>query len=341
MNKLAQHTPSSWKRWVPGILVSAIIIFVLIRLIDIDAFLLAIHRTNYLYVIIAILLLAVANLTRACAWRELLGRKISLKDAFCIVNEGYLLNQIVPRSGEIGRALLVNSVVDMNFFQVFSTILIERAMDLFITAVLFLATIGRAVALEWIIPVAIVILCVVAAGFLFLLWAIQKREKVENWCSQMEEKSPFFKKYISTNLQALINGAAIIREGNHFFSAVLWIVISWMLWVAITYLLLYGFIGAYPLWWAVFVQSVLAFGIALPSAPAGLGVYEGTLVAALSVFQIDREVSLSFAIIMHVIQLITIAVLGIGSLMNQGNSLRTLVDSVLQRLRTRRSENDE
>ena len=341
MSKLPERKNTTWKRWLPGMLVSVIIIYVLIHLINLDAFLAAIQRTNYFYIIVAFMLLAIANLTRACAWRELLGRKINLKDTFCIVNEGYLLNQIIPRSGEVGRALLVNSAIDMNFFQAFSTILIERAMDLIITAVLFLATIGRAVALEWIVPVAISVLCVVIAGFLFLLWAIKKKDKVEDWCSGMEVRSPFFKKYISSNLQALINGAAIIREGNHFLSAILWIVVSWVLWIAITYLLLYGFIGAFPLWWAIFIQSVLAFGIALPSAPAGLGVYEGTLVAALAVFQIDNEVALSFAIIMHVIQLITIAILGIGSLVNQGNSLRTLVDSVLQRLRTRRSENDE
>ncbi len=338
---MPERKNSPWKRWLPGILVSGIIIYVLIRLIDVDAFLSAIQRTNYLYVLAAIALLVLANLTRACAWRELLGRKITLKDAFCIVNEGYLLNQIIPRSGEIGRALLVNSVVDMNFFQAFSTILIERAMDLLITAILFLATIGQAVALEWIVPVAITILCVVAAGFIFLIWAIKRKEKVENWCSRMEIRSPFFKKYISANLQALISGVEIIQNGHHLFSAIFWIVVSWSLWIAITYLLLYGFIGAYPLWWAIFIQSVLALGIALPSAPAGLGVYEGTLVAALTVFQINNEVALSFAVIMHVVQLTTIAVLGISSLIIQGNSLSALVDSVLQRLRIRRSENDE
>ena len=340
MIKLPSSPKNTWGRWIPGVVISLIIIGVLLRLVDTEAVFAALKRTNYLYVLLAICLLALANLTRAAAWRELLGRKIKLSDAFYIVNDGYVLNQIIPRSGEIGRAILVNSVIELNFFQALSTILIERALDLFFAAILFLATIGKVLAMDWIIPVAITILCVVLVGFIFLFWAIKKRSVVENWCSRMEEKSKFFKKNISHNLLAILEGAEIIQDRKHFLYAVLWILFSWVLWITITYVLLVSFIGVKPIWWAVFIQSVLAFGIALPSAPAGLGVYEGTLVAALAVFDVQKEIALSYAIIMHVVQLLTIAVLGTISLTVQGNSLRSLVERVLERRRTRRSEDD-
>ncbi len=330
---------NSWKRWLPGLVVSCIVIVVLFRLIDIDTFVLALKRTNYLYVFVAFCLMVLANFSRAAAWRELLGRRISLLDTFAIVNEGYLLNQIIPRSGEVGRALLVNSVIELNFFQVFSTIIIERAIDLFIAAVLFLSTIGNALTLDWIIPLAITILCVVLAGFLFLFWAIKKKEVVEKWSLRIDQKSGFFRKYISPNLKAIINGAEIIQDSKRILLAVFWIMVCWFLWISISYILLAGFIGSKPFWWAIFVQSVLAFGIALPSAPAGLGVYEGTLVAALTVFSVEKETALSFAVIMHAVQLVTIAVLGIISLTIQGNSLSLLLNKVIDRLRKRRSEN--
>jgi uncharacterized membrane protein YbhN (UPF0104 family) len=92
----------SWARWLPGIVVSAVIVMVLVRLIDFQAFLAALQHTNFLYVFIAFCLMALANLARSAAWRELLGKKISLRDSFFIVNEGYLLNQIIPRSGRSG-----------------------------------------------------------------------------------------------------------------------------------------------------------------------------------------------------------------------------------------------
>ncbi len=89
------------------------------------------------------------------------------------------------------------------------------------------------------------------------------------------------------------------------------------------------------------MQAVLAFGIALPSAPAGLRVFEGTIVAALAVLQVENEIALSFAIVMHIVQLLTIGLLGIISLLMQGSSLRDLLDRVIERLRVKRSANEE
>ncbi|NMB61041.1 MAG: flippase-like domain-containing protein [Chloroflexi bacterium] len=335
------NSKRSWKSWLPGVLISAIIVFVLIRLVDFQTFVAALRQTNFLYVFIAFCLMTLASLARSAAWRELLDKKISLRDSFFIVNEGYLLNQVIPRSGEIGRAVLVNSVVEMNFFQALSSVVIERAIDLCVTALLFLTTIGRAVALDWIVPVAITILAVVLVVFILLFWAIKRRKKVEEWCDVREGKSEFFRKYISKNLKAILNGADIIQKPAYFLRAVFWILICWSLWIAVSYLLLASFVGEIPLWWAIFIQSILAFGIALPSAPAGLGVFEGTLVAALAVFHIENEVALSYAIVMHVVQLLTIGVLGLVSLTIQGNSLRALVVKVLDRLRVRRSEKGE
>ena len=338
MSKLPSQTNSknSWKRWLPGLVVSGVVIYVLFRLIDVDTFLLALKKTNYLHVGIAFCLMVLANFSRAAAWRELLGRKVSLMDAFYIVNEGYLLNQIIPRSGEIGRALLVNSVVEMNFFQVFSTIIIERALDLSIAAVMFLSTIGNALTLDWIVPVAITVLCVVLTGFLFLFWAIKKKDTVEGWLDRTDQKSGFFQKHISPNLKAILNGAEVIQDPKRVLLAVFWIMVCWLLWVSVSYILLIGFVGKPPFWWAIFIQSVLAFGIALPSAPAGLGVYEGTLVAALTVFSVEKETALSFAIIMHAVQLVTIATLGIISLAIKGNSLGMLLNKVVDRLRKKK-----
>jgi len=327
---------NSWKRWLPGLVVSVVVIYVLIRLIDMNALLLALQKINYLYVIAAFCFMLLATIARAAAWRELLGRKIRLIDAFYIVNEGYLLNQIIPRSGEIGRALLVNSVVEMNFFQSLSTVIIERAIDLGIVAIMFLATIGDALTMDWIVPIAIAILCIVAAGFIFLFWAIKKKDVVERWMQRVDQKSAFFKKYISPNFSAIINGAEVIQDPRRIFMAIFWIIICWLFWILVSVVLMISFVGNQPFWWAVFIQSVLALGIALPSAPAGLGVYEGTLVAAMTVLSVEKETALGFAIIMHVVQLISIAVLGIYSLVKQGNSLTSLIEKVMDRLRKKK-----
>ena len=128
----------------------------------------------------------------------------------------------------------------------------------------------------------------------------------------------------------------MIQDSKRILLAIFWIIVCWMFWISVTVVLSLSFVGRQPVWWAVFIQSVLALGIALPSAPAGLGVYEGTLVAALTVLSVGKETALGFAIIMHVVQLVSIAVLGIYSLVKQGNSLTLLIEKVMERLRKKK-----
>jgi hypothetical protein len=57
-----------------------------------------------------------------------------------------------------------------------------------------------------------------------------------------------------------------------------------------------------PSWlMALTVSAALRVGIALPSLPASVGVYEGTVVLALGVFGVDREVALGYGVLMHFI----------------------------------------
>ena len=45
---------------------------------------------------------------------------------------------------------------------------------------------------------------------------------------------------------------------------------------------LVAFVPEAPYWWILFVLGVVSLGAALPSAPASLGVFEGSIVAALA-----------------------------------------------------------
>ena len=71
-------------------MVSSIIIAVLFTLVDLDSMRSALLNIQWGIALVAILLLALANLARAAAWRGLLGKKVGYLDTFYIVNEGYL-----------------------------------------------------------------------------------------------------------------------------------------------------------------------------------------------------------------------------------------------------------
>src|SRR5260221_10849498 len=131
-----------WKRWLPGAIISIIIIAVILSVVDLRAMVDAIRHANYVLLSISIVLGFVWIVVRTQVWRTLLRDKPSYSDTFWTIGEGYLLNNFLPfRLGEVGRAFLLSRKTGMQFMEVLPTIVIERAMDLGYTAVIFLAAI--------------------------------------------------------------------------------------------------------------------------------------------------------------------------------------------------------
>jgi len=72
------------------------------------------------------------------------------------------------RAGELGRALFVGRASGLGMMHILSTILIERAFDIFFAAGILLITLPLVVGAAWIKPVAFTAFVIVIAGLAFL-----------------------------------------------------------------------------------------------------------------------------------------------------------------------------
>ncbi len=118
-----------WKRWLPGAIVSIILIVAILSVVDLRAVAAAIRHANYLLLSFSVVLSFIWIAIRAQVWRTLLRDKPSYSDTFWTIGEGYLLNNFLPfRLGEIGRAFLLSRKTGMQFMEILPTIVIERAM---------------------------------------------------------------------------------------------------------------------------------------------------------------------------------------------------------------------
>ena len=79
-----------------------------------------------------------------------------------------------------------------------------------------------------------------------------------------------------------------------------------------------------PLWWAVLAISAANLGGALPSTMAPIGVFEGAAVAALALVGTPSELALAYALIVHIIHLISSSLIGAYGLSQEGKSLAEL-----------------
>jgi uncharacterized protein (TIRG00374 family) len=71
-------------------------------------------------------------------------------------------------------------------------------------------------------------------------------------------------------------------------------------------------------------MSAAALGAAVPSAPAGLGVFEGFTVGALSLVGVDPAKGLAFAILAHLISFTFSNIMGVIGLIREGESISSL-----------------
>ena len=137
------------KRWLPGAIISILLIAAILYFVDLRAMVSAIRNANYGLLAIAFGVGFVWMWVRAIVWWTLLRARASLKDVFFTIGEGYLLNNFLPfRLGEIGRAFLLSRKSDMQFMEVLPTIVIERVMDLGYSALVLLAALPFVVGAE-------------------------------------------------------------------------------------------------------------------------------------------------------------------------------------------------
>ncbi|RZJ68544.1 MAG: flippase-like domain-containing protein [Flavobacterium sp.] len=90
---------------------------------------------NYSYIFLGAFIAVLGNVSRAYRWKfplEQMGYKTSFMNNFMAVNIGYVLNLLVPKSGEISRAVVLKKYDDVPFDKGFGTIVAERILDVII-----------------------------------------------------------------------------------------------------------------------------------------------------------------------------------------------------------------
>ena len=315
-------------KWLPGLIISLAAIIFLSRMADWQQVGSAIQRIPPIYILITAFSTVVFILVRALAWRVLLEEKASLKDTFFGISIGYLVNNLLPlRAGEFSRAIIIGKTTGLGAFHVLSTIVIERAFDLGFAAVLTLITLPLALKMDWARPVAITTLILVVIGVTILFLAARYAALVTKWFNQLGSKWSWFEKFLLPKALSLLEGLRVLVSPKRFFLTIFWIGTSWLIGVFVYYIVLLAFEPAAPLWWGAFADAVLAMGIAIPAAPASIGVFEAALIGALTILGIDYSSALAYAIVMHAIQLLMTGILGFIGLSILGTSLFFFISS--------------
>ncbi len=314
-----------WKRILPGLIVSAISLAVVFYIADIRLLVEALRLADYRLVALAGLLAVVWLGVRAIVWRTLLQEKATYKQVFSTVNEGYLLNNILPfRLGEVARAFLLSGKAALSFWEVFSTILIERALDVAMAAGLLLSTLSFVVGASWAWQAAVGTIALVLAGLAALYLLARNQEWALTQFEKLTSRWAVLNRIGRTQLPRFISGLSVLTDTSRFLRTIAWMIVNWGIALVQYYLLLLAFFPNGEFLWAAFSLAVTALGIAAPSSPGAVGVFELATVAALSVFGLSTSVALAYALTAHLLNYLITGVLGAYALARDGETISGL-----------------
>jgi uncharacterized protein (TIRG00374 family) len=282
----------------------------------------ALRLADYRLVLIGIGMMGLWLVVRSVFWRTLLQDKPTFSQVFFSVNEGYLLNNVLPfRLGEIGRALILSYKANLKFLFVFSTILIERAIDVAISAGLLLISVPFVVGATWATEAALVSGIVVLCGLGLLYVLARNRDRLMRWYESLSQRWTFLQKVGSHHVAAFLSGLEVLTDGKRFLRAIFWALLNWALALVQYFVIMRAFFPEGKFLWATFALGAAALGVAAPSSPGALGVYELAVVGALSLFGINPADALAYALTAHLIQYLITTILGAIGLFRDGLTL--------------------
>ncbi|NJN44133.1 MAG: flippase-like domain-containing protein [Anaerolineae bacterium] len=310
------------RRILPGILISLVLLVAVFWSANLGDLRDELLNANYRYLPVALVLFIISLFARAFAWRTLLEEKASIKRVFLTLTEGYFLNNVFPfRLGEIGRAFLLSRTTSLRFWQIIPTIVIERSFDMLIVVSILLASLPFVVGVEGAGEKAALVGGVVAVGLGVLYVLAHQRKRVIVLYHHLQARFPILQKIATSQIESFFEGLAVITNAGRFLKVFGWMLFAWALLIVHYYLVLLAFVPEAKLAWATFGISTVGLGIAIPSAPGGLGVVEATLVFVFGLFAVSRSKALAYSLVVHSSYLLLTSLPGMYGLMADGESL--------------------
>jgi len=177
-------------------------------------------------------------------------------------------------------------------------------------------------------PVIATALVLIGAG---AVWIIAKKQSlILQGINTLGEKHVWFGKKIAPALISVLKGMEVFTSLSVMLKSIGFMAITWLTYWVTFFLVIKGIYPLAPFWWAIFTNGILALGIAIPSAPGGLGVWEATFVGALSIVGGTQSVSIAGALVIHLVNYVFIGIVGSLVLVRMGTSFPELLGSITQ-----------
>ena len=286
-----------WK-FLTSLLISIIASFYAFNDFKIGEIFEIIYKINFIYIILAVLLLLLSVYIRSLRWKLLFSSNHPLiSHLFGSQLVGYFGNNIFPmRAGELLRCVFLSRQYKIPQSKIFGTVILERFLDMFgIISLIFFAIyfltldiFNQNLVIFFFIPLVFLLFC------LLMIYAF-KFSYIGN-------------SKILSIINNILTGFKSLDYKN-ILPITIYTILIWSIYILMVYLVQYSINLNLSLNDVIVILIISSLALSVPSAPANIGTFEWSVIYAMKILDISLYQQ-EFAIILHLTTFIPYTILG-------------------------------
>lgn len=232
---------------------------------------------------------------------------------------GMMVNNVVPaRAGEIARAFALTRESRVPFSSAIASLAVDRVFDaitvLLLASLAMLdprfpagATIAGQPLSSWAGGTALLVTAALTALYALVFFPTQLVRVFELFSRRL---NPSLEARGRAALLSFSEGLSVLRNPRRFSAVLAWAILLWLInalsfWIG---MIAVGIDVPYSA--VLFIQALIALGVAVPSAPGFFGLFEKLAVVSLALFAVGAPAATSWAIGYHILSFIPITAIG-------------------------------
>ncbi len=282
-----------------GFIISLILLYLSLRGIHFNDIWTILKNADYRLVLLPTLFIFLAALFSSIKWSMIAGGNVKIKNTFTALIIGLFINNVLPaRIGEVVRGYVLSRKEGLSFSFALSTVLVDRLFDLIGLLIITFVFFPKQ-SMPHHVSKAIYMLIIVLTICIVVFVLLSNRKTANIIANKLHAvQKPLFVKIakrlmeIQENLSRIKSPITIIYY--IFIAFVQWIFMSSALYfVTLTIGISISFI------YIPFICALLNMGLAVPSSPGYIGVYQFILVYLLAIFDIPKTQGFTASILFH------------------------------------------
>jgi uncharacterized protein (TIRG00374 family) len=313
------------KRLLFALAVTLIIGALFFWFVDLDQVIALLRQADWRLLAASMGALLISYVLMAVRWRYLLANRTGFFPSFHAINISNLVNSLTPIPEIAVRVLISGRGSGMSIPGATSGMLVERSLEQVMRVLAFLLALLTGYVISINTGSMLVNAGLILVFIALMVWLIRNAENIVSWIQVQLARFPRLdQRQVEKVLTDLVAGLRMAGGPRQLTNGWLMSFAIWAGFFAFAYLVLLGLNIHLPIEQMVAI-ALLTLAVAPPSAPGTPGLYQATIVGALSlVAGFDPALITAYAIMIHILQVIPLFFLGIWGALGTDISLRNV-----------------